>query len=118
VTSSRARRRAGQRALDVLEAGPATACTRVPLPLEADHDRGRRPTTSHRAKHPTPAGKAEESPIHGPGRGGRDRRTAAEYARALARETEVSLRRDPSRWKWQRSNELPKNRSTEPEATP
>jgi hypothetical protein len=72
--------------------------------------------TSRRTKHPTPAGKAEVVPIHGPGRGGRDRRTAQEYAADLASETERSLRRDPKRWKWQRTVEVPKNRSTEPEA--
>jgi hypothetical protein len=77
------------------------------------------PLTTRRAtKRQTSAGKAEEAPIHGPGRGGRDRRAAAEYARALHEETLRSLKRDPSRWKWRRSNELPKNRSTEPEAAP
>jgi hypothetical protein len=59
--------------------------------------------------------KAGEAPIHGPGRGGRDRRTAEEYAADLERETSASLRRDPSRWKWWKSNELPKYRNAEPE---
>jgi hypothetical protein len=62
--------------------------------------------------------KAGEASIHGPGRGGRDRRSAAEYARDLERETAASLRRDPSRWKSRKSNELPKNRNAEPEAAP
>jgi hypothetical protein len=74
--------------------------------------------TSRRTKQPTPAGKAKEASIHEPGRGGRDRRTAKEYARALHEETLRSLKRDPSRWKWQRSNELPSRRSTEPESPP
>jgi hypothetical protein len=64
--------------------------------------------------------KAGEAPIHGPSRGGRDRRTAEEYAADLASETERSLRRDPSRWKWRKSNELPKYRNAErePEVEP
>jgi hypothetical protein len=62
--------------------------------------------------------KADEAPTDGPGRGGRDRRTAAEYARDLERETAASLRRDPTRWKSRKSNELPKHRNTEPEVPP
>jgi hypothetical protein len=77
------------------------------------------PLTIRRAtKSQTTAGKAEEVPIHGPSRGGRDRRTAQEYALDLARETERSLARDPKRWTRRRTNELPRNRSTEPEAPP
>ncbi len=74
-------------------------------------------TTRRAAKPQTSAGKAKKAPVHGPG-GGRDRRTAKEYARALHEETLRSLKRDPSRWKWQRSNELPSRRSTEPESPP
>ena len=78
---------------------------------------GGHPLTTRRATKPhTPADKAEQAPIHGPGRGGRDRRTAEEYAADLARETERSLARDPKRWTRRRTNELPKNRSTESEA--
>ncbi len=77
------------------------------------------PLTARRATKPqTPADKAEQAPIHGPGRGGRDRRTAEEYAADLASETARSLARDPKRWTRRRTNELPKNRSTEPEAPP
>jgi hypothetical protein len=74
------------------------------------------PLTSRRAtRSQTSAGKAEAAAIHGPGRGGHDRRTAQEYARDLARETERSLARDPRRWTPRRTNELPRNRSAEPE---
>jgi len=73
-------------------------------------------TTRRAAKPQASTNRAKEAPIHGPGRGGRDRRTAKEYARALHEETLRSLKRDPSRWKWQRSNELPSRRSTEPES--
>jgi hypothetical protein len=71
-------------------------------------DRGRTSLTS----------RAGEAPIHEPSRGGRDRRTAAEFARDLERETAASLRRDPRRWKPRKSNELLKNRNAEPEAAP
>jgi hypothetical protein len=64
----------------------------------------------------TSATKAKEAPIHGPGRGGRDRRTAQQYAADLASETDRSLARDPKRWTQRRTNEVPKDRSTEPEA--
>jgi len=66
----------------------------------------------------TPTNKAKDAPIHRPGSGGRDRRTAKEYARDLERETEASLRRDPERWTQRRTNEVPKDRSTEPETPP
>jgi hypothetical protein len=75
-------------------------------------------TTRRPAGQPAKDGKAKEAPIHGPGRGDRDRRTAQEYAADLASETDRSLRRDPKRWTRRRTNELPKNRSTEPEAAP
>jgi hypothetical protein len=75
-------------------------------------------TTRRTAKPETATDKAKEAPIHGPGRGGRDRRTAQEYAADLASETDRSLRRDPERWTRRRTNELPKDRSTEPETPP
>jgi hypothetical protein len=59
--------------------------------------------------------KAKETPSRAPGGGGRDRRTAQEYAADLARETARSLVRDPERWTRKRTNEVPKNRSTEPD---
>jgi hypothetical protein len=75
--------------------------------------------TTRRATRPqTSANKAKEAPIHGPGRGGRDRRTAQEYAADLASETDRSLARDPKRWHTRRTNEVPKDRTTEPEAPP
>jgi hypothetical protein len=67
-------------------------------------------TTRRATKPKTSAGKVEEAPIHGPGRGGRDRRTAQEYAADLASETERSLRRDPKRWKWQLTVEVADSR--------
>ena len=75
-------------------------------------------TTPHANKPQTSTNKAKEGPIHGPGRGGRDRRTAQEYAADLASETDQSLARDPERWTRRRTNELPKDRSTEPETPP
>ena len=86
---------------------------RQPRPRE-DH-----PLTTRRATElQTSAGKAEEAPIHGPGRGGRDRRTAQEYAADLASETERSLRRDPKRWKWQRTVEVADSRHPHRKAEP
>jgi hypothetical protein len=73
-------------------------------------------TTRRTAKRETSADKAKDAPIHKPGPGGRDRRTALEYAADLARETDRSLARDPKRWHTRRTNEVPKNRSAEPEA--
>jgi hypothetical protein len=75
-------------------------------------------TTRRATKPTTSAGKAGEAPIHGPGRGGRDRRTAQEYAADLASETERSLRRDPKRWKWQRTAEVPDSRHPHRKAEP
>jgi hypothetical protein len=49
------------------------------------------------------AGRAERIPITAMGRSGVDQRSGVEYALALARETEASLHRDPTRWKWLRS---------------
>jgi hypothetical protein len=66
----------------------------------------------------TPTNKGKDAPIDRPGSGGRDRRTAKEFARDLERETEASLRRDPKRWTLRRTNEIPKDRTTEPEAPP
>src|SRR6266498_5472184 len=74
----------------------------------------RRPMTSHRTKHPTPAGKAERGLLGALGRPGQDRRSAADYAADLARETEASLRRDPKRWRTRRTIEVPKDRSSSP----
>jgi len=72
--------------------------------------------TTHRAAKPeSSTDKAWEAPVHRPGSGGHDRRTAQEFADDLERETEASLRRDPKRWTEKRSNEIPKDRSTEPE---
>jgi len=87
------------------------------LPLEPNHDRVRRPMTSHRPKQPTPAGKAEGALLGALGRPGQDRRSAAEYAADLARETEASLRRHPKRWRTRRTIEVPKDRSS-PGGTP
>jgi hypothetical protein len=75
-------------------------------------------TTPRAAKPQASTNKAEEAPIHGPGGGGRDRRTAQEYAADLASETDRSLARDPERWVRRRTNEIPKDRSAEPEAAP
>jgi hypothetical protein len=74
--------------------------------------------TSHRTKHPSRAGKAEGALLGALGRPGQDRRSAAEYAADLARETEVSLRRDPRRWRTRRTIEIPKDRSSSPGGTP
>jgi hypothetical protein len=74
-------------------------------------------TTPRATKPQTSTNKAKEAPIHGPGRGGRDRRTAQEYAADLASETDRLLARDPERWTQRRTNEVPKDR-TEPEAPP
>ena len=71
-----------------------------------------RPLTTRRAiKSQTSAGKAEEAPIHGPGRGGRDRRTAQEYARDLASETERSLLDDPERHHYARASDRDEHRA-------
>jgi hypothetical protein len=72
-------------------------------------------TTRRAAKPESSTDKARETPVHKPGGGGRDRRTAREYAADLARETARSLARDPERWTRRRTSELPKNRSTEPD---
>jgi hypothetical protein len=72
-------------------------------------------TTRRAAKPQVSTEKAKETPIHRPGGGGHDRRTAQEFAADLARETARSLRRDPKRWSSRRTNEIPKDRSTEPE---
>jgi hypothetical protein len=68
--------------------------------------------TSHRTKHPTPAGEAARGLLGALGRPGQDRRGAAEYAADLAGETEASPRRDPKRWRTRRTNEVPKDRGT------
>jgi hypothetical protein len=108
VTSRRAqKRRAQKRALDAPAAEEANRAYAV---------KGRcrwqpRPREDH-----TPTNKVNQASIHRPGSGGRDRRTAQEFADDLERETEASLRRDPKRWTEKRSNEIPKDRSTEPEA--
>ena len=52
------------------------------------------------------------------GRSGCDHRSGAEYLAALEDETEGSFRRDPKRWTRRRTNELPKNRSTDAKAAP
>ena len=45
-----------------------------------------------------------------------DRRTAAEFRAALERETTASLRTDPGRWPWTRSDLIPdRHRSRRPE---
>jgi hypothetical protein len=72
-------------------------------------------TTRRATKPQTSTNKAKGVPVHGPGGGGRDRRSAQEYARDLERETEASLRRDPKRWTPRRTNEIPKDRGGEPE---
>jgi len=88
--------------------------------VRGSRDRGRttRCPPGRATKAQTSTGKAREAPIHAPGSGGRDRRTAAEYAADLASETDRSLARDPKRWIRRRTNEVPKDRSTEPEAPP
>ncbi len=63
------------------------------------------------------AGRAERIPFAAMGRRGVDRRSAAEYALALARETEASLRRDPTRWKWLRSGIPDAHRGRRPTET-
>jgi len=60
----------------------------------------------------------ERVPFFALGRAGHDPRAGKEYLAALEQETEASLRRDPSRWRWRRTNDVPKDRSTEPEAGP
>jgi hypothetical protein len=75
-------------------------------------------TTRRAAKPQASTNKAKEAPIHGPGRGGRDRRSAQEYAADLARETDRSLARDPERWTRRQTNEIPKDRSVEREGPP
>jgi hypothetical protein len=57
--------------------------------------------------------KAKETPAQRSGGGGRDRRTAKEYAADLARETARSLARDPERWTRKRTNQVPKDRTIE-----
>jgi hypothetical protein len=66
--------------------------------------------TSRRTKQATPAGTAERVSLGDLGHAGRDRRSAAEYARELAAETEASLRSDPSRWPWRRTVEVADSR--------
>jgi hypothetical protein len=66
--------------------------------------------TSSRTKQPTPAAQAERVSLGDLGHAGRDRRSAAEYARLLAAETEASLRSDPSRWPWRRTMEVADSR--------
>jgi hypothetical protein len=75
-------------------------------------------TTRRATKPQTSTNKTKETPIHGPGHGGRDRRSAQEYAADLASETDRSLARDPERWTQRRTNEIPKNRTTEPDTPP
>jgi hypothetical protein len=75
-------------------------------------------STSRAAKPQASTEGAKTTPIHRPDGGGRDRRTAPEYLEALERETAASLRRDPERWTRRRTNELPKDRSTEPQTPP
>jgi hypothetical protein len=65
--------------------------------------------TNRRTK-PTPAGQAERVSLGDLRYAGRDRRSAAEYARDLAAETEASLRSDPSRWPWWRTMEVADSR--------
>ncbi len=48
---------------------------------------------------------ADRAALGALGKGGHDPRSATEYARALATETERSLRQDGSRWRWTRSRE-------------
>jgi hypothetical protein len=58
---------------------------------------GRRPTLAARAQSvPAETFKAL-------GRGQHDERTPSEYERDLWQETDRSLRRDPSRWRWTRA---------------
>jgi hypothetical protein len=118
MTSRRAQRRALQRALDADTVNDAYDATGAAVcgsrARREDH-----PLTTGRATEPqTSAGKAEEAPIHGPGRGGRDRRTAQEHAADLASETERSLRRAPKRWKWQRTVEVADSRHPRRKAEP
>jgi hypothetical protein len=73
---------------------------------------------SHRTKQPTPASEAARGLLGALGRPGQDRRSAADYAAELARETEASLRRDPKRWRTRRTIEVPKDRGTSPGGRP
>jgi hypothetical protein len=66
--------------------------------------------TSRRTKQPTPAGQAERVSPGDLRYAGRDRRSAAQYARDLAAETQASLRSDPSRWPWRRTMEVTDSR--------
>jgi hypothetical protein len=45
-------------------------------------------------------------------RGPHDRRSPEEFAAALERETARSLREDPSRWPWKRSEDTPDRHRT------
>src|SRR6266511_6302838 len=110
VTSRRPRRRAGQRA----PWAPAPTLSGGALSVAAATEGGHPLTTRRATKPQTLTNKAKEAPIHGPGSGGRDRRTAQEYAADLARETERSLRRDPERWTQRRTNEIPKDEAPSP----
>jgi hypothetical protein len=67
------------------------------------------------AKPESSTDKAKETPVQRSGGGGRDRRTAKEYAADLARETARSLARNPERWTRRRTNQVPKDRSIEPD---
>jgi hypothetical protein len=68
-------------------------------------------TTRRATKPKTSARKAEEAPIHGAGRGGRDRRSGAEYAADLASETERSLLDDPERHHYARASDRDEHRA-------
>jgi len=88
----------------------AHACTVGTRRSEVDTVTSRKPQSP--AGQPAKDGQAEVAPIHGPGRGGHDRRSTPEYARDLAAETERSLRRDPKRWTPRRTDEFPKHRGS------
>jgi hypothetical protein len=90
-----------------------TGRTRVPWPVLA----GLFPAREARAMSER-AGRAERIPIAAMGRSGVDRRSGAEFALALARETEASLRHDPRRWKWRRTLEVADSRHPHRRATP
>jgi len=51
-------------------------------------------------RQPSLAARAEAVPMQALGRSQEDRRSAEQFSVALWRETDASLRRDPSRWPW------------------
>src|SRR6266567_3863119 len=110
----RAQRRALERALDALEADPASCAydARTVQSVAAATEGGS--PVDHPSRRQAPS-------LDQQGQGGADPRarpTAQEYAADLARETDRSLARDPERWTRRQTNEIPKDRSVEREGPP